>query len=42
VLERADQLDEALEVLERSLELYERKGCLPCAARVREHIDSLG
>jgi tetratricopeptide (TPR) repeat protein len=42
VLERAGRTDEAREELERSLALWERKGCLPCAERVREHIQSLG
>ena len=42
VLERAGRADEAREELERSLALWERKGCLPCAERVREHIQSLG
>jgi len=42
VLVRAGRIDEAREALERSLSVWERKGCLPCAARVREQIDSLG
>jgi tetratricopeptide (TPR) repeat protein len=42
VLERAGRIDEARAALERALELWERKRCLPCAERVREQIDSLG
>ena len=42
VRERAGRIDEAREALERSLAIWERKGCLPCAQRVREQIDSLG
>jgi tetratricopeptide (TPR) repeat protein len=42
VLERAGRSDEAREALERSLAIWERKGCLPCAERVREQIQSLG
>ncbi|HYZ76059.1 MAG TPA: adenylate/guanylate cyclase domain-containing protein [Gaiellaceae bacterium] len=42
VLERAGRIDEAREALERSLALWERKGCLPCASRVRAEIASLG
>jgi tetratricopeptide (TPR) repeat protein len=42
VLVRAGRAEEAREALERSLALWERKGCLPCAARVREQIDALG
>ena len=42
VLERAGRIDEARQALERSLAILERKGCLPCAGRVREQIDSLG
>ena len=42
VLEREGRIDEAREALERSLALWERKGCLPCAGRVREQIESLG
>ena len=42
VLERAGRIDEAREALERSLAIWERKGCLPCAERVREQIQSLG
>ena len=41
VLERAGRIDEARDALERALAIWERKGCLPCAARVREQIDSL-
>jgi class 3 adenylate cyclase len=36
------RIDEAREALERSLAVWERKGCLPCADRVREQIESLG
>ena len=42
VLERAGRIDDAREALERALALWERKRCLPCAARLREQIDSLG
>jgi hypothetical protein len=42
VLVRAGRIDEAREALERLLALWERKGCLPCAARVRDQIASLG
>jgi hypothetical protein len=41
VLERAGRIDEAREELERSLEIWERKGCLPCAQRIRERIAAL-
>jgi class 3 adenylate cyclase/tetratricopeptide (TPR) repeat protein len=42
VLVRAGRIDDAREALGRLLALWERKGCLPCAARVREQIASLG
>lgn len=42
VLERAGRIDEAREALERALTIWERKGCLPCAQRLREQIASLG
>jgi Flp pilus assembly protein TadD len=42
VLERAERIDEARGALERALAVWGRKGCLPCAQRVRERIDSLG
>jgi tetratricopeptide (TPR) repeat protein len=42
VLERAGRTDEARESLGRSLAHWERKGCLPCAARVRDQIGALG
>jgi hypothetical protein len=42
VLERAGRIDEARESLGRSLAHWERKGCLPCAARVRDQIGALG
>jgi tetratricopeptide (TPR) repeat protein len=42
VLERARRIDEARQALERSLAIWERKGCLPWAQRVRARIDSLG
>jgi hypothetical protein len=42
VLERAGRINEARAALERALELWERKRCLPCADRLREQIDSLG
>jgi hypothetical protein len=42
VLERAARIDEARDALERALAIWERKGCLPCAGRIRAQIDSLG
>jgi hypothetical protein len=42
VLERAGRIDEAREELERALAIWERKGCLPWAGRIRAAIDSLG
>jgi tetratricopeptide (TPR) repeat protein len=42
VLERAGRIDEAREELERALTIWDRKGCLPCADRIRAEIDSLG
>ena len=42
VLERSGRIDEAREALEHALALWERKGCLPYAGRLREQIDSLG
>jgi class 3 adenylate cyclase/tetratricopeptide (TPR) repeat protein len=42
VLERAGRIDEAREALERAVRIWERKGCLPCADRIRTQIDSLG
>ena len=42
VLERARRIGEAREALERALAIWARKGCLPCAQRVRDRIDSLG
>jgi class 3 adenylate cyclase len=42
VLERAGRIDDAHEELERALTIWERKGCLPCAERIRAQIDSLG
>jgi class 3 adenylate cyclase/tetratricopeptide (TPR) repeat protein len=42
VLERGGRIDEAREELERALTIWERKGCLPCADRIRAQIDSLG
>ena len=41
VLERAGRTDEAREELERALTIWERKGCLPCADRLRAQIDAL-
>jgi tetratricopeptide (TPR) repeat protein len=41
VLKRAGRIDEAREAFRRSLAIWERKGCLPCAERVREQLDSL-
>jgi tetratricopeptide (TPR) repeat protein len=42
VLERAGRIDEAREELELGLAIWERKGCLPCVARIRAEIGSLG
>jgi Flp pilus assembly protein TadD len=42
VLERAGRIDEARAELERTLTIWERKGCLPCAQRVRDRIAALG
>jgi class 3 adenylate cyclase/tetratricopeptide (TPR) repeat protein len=42
VLERAGRIDEAREELEHALTIWERKGCLPCAQRVRDRLASLG
>ena len=42
VLERAGRIDEAREALERAVSIWERKGCLPCAERIRAQIASLG
>jgi tetratricopeptide (TPR) repeat protein len=42
VLERAGRVGEAREELERALTIWEQKGCLPCADRIRAEIDSLG
>ena len=42
VLEQAGRIDEAREELDRTLTIWERKGCLPCADRIRAEIDSLG
>jgi tetratricopeptide (TPR) repeat protein len=42
VLERAGRIRDACEALGRSLSIWERKGCLPCAERIRDRIDSLG
>ena len=42
VLERAGRIDEAREALERALAIWERKGCLPCAGRVRDQLESFG
>jgi tetratricopeptide (TPR) repeat protein len=42
VLERAGRTDEAREELDRALAIWERKGCLPCADRIRAEIDALG
>ena len=42
VLEHAGRIDDARGALERALTLWERKRCLPYAARVRAQIDSLG
>ena len=42
VLERAGRIDDAHEELQRAVTIWERKGCLPCADRIRAQIDSLG
>ena len=42
VLERAGRIDEAREELERAHAIWERKGCLPCAERIRAQIAALG
>jgi tetratricopeptide (TPR) repeat protein len=42
VLECAGRIDEARAALERSLTIWERKGCRPIARRLREQIDALG
>ena len=42
VLDRGDRTAETRAALERSLGIWERKGCLPCADRLRMQIDSLG
>jgi tetratricopeptide (TPR) repeat protein len=42
VLVRAGRTEEARQALERLLALWKRKGCLPCAQRVRDQIASLG
>jgi class 3 adenylate cyclase/tetratricopeptide (TPR) repeat protein len=41
VLERAGRIDEARDALERALAIWVRKGCLPCASRIRAQIESL-
>src|SRR5262245_17560164 len=41
VLGRAGRIEQACEELERSLAIWERKGCLPCAQRIRDRIASL-
>jgi class 3 adenylate cyclase len=41
VLEHAGRIDEALDALERAHAIWQRKGCLPCAERIRAQIDSL-
>ena len=41
VLERRGRIDEAREELERALTIWERKGSLPCAERIRAQIASL-
>jgi class 3 adenylate cyclase len=42
VLGRAGRTEEVREALERALAIWERKGCLPCADRIRAQIDPLG
>jgi tetratricopeptide (TPR) repeat protein len=42
VLKRAGRIDEAQDALGQALAHWERKGCLPCAQRLREQIASLG
>ena len=41
VLETGGRTDEARAALEDALAFWERKGCLPCADRIRAQIDSL-
>jgi tetratricopeptide (TPR) repeat protein len=41
VLERAGRIGDARGALEHTLAIWERKGCIPCAERTREWIDSL-
>jgi hypothetical protein len=41
VLDLAGRIDEAREELERTLTIWQRKGCLACAERIRAQIDSL-
>jgi class 3 adenylate cyclase/tetratricopeptide (TPR) repeat protein len=42
VFECGGRTAEARAALERSMETWERKGCLPCADRIRAQIDALG
>jgi len=42
VLERTGRKGEAQGELRRALAVWERKGCLPCADRIRAQIESLG
>ena len=42
MLERAGRIGEARQELERAVAVWERKRCLPYAARLREQIDALG
>jgi class 3 adenylate cyclase len=42
VLDRAGRIDEAREELGQALAIWELKGCLPIADRIRAQIDSLG
>ena len=42
VLETGGRTDEARAALEEAVAIWERKGCLPCADRIRAQIDSLG
>jgi hypothetical protein len=42
VFECGGRTAEARAALKRSMETWERKGCLPCADRIRAQIDALG
>jgi hypothetical protein len=42
VLECGDRTAEARAALDCAMKTWERKGCIPCADRLRAHIDDLG